>query len=337
MSEFRLDRLSSEYILIAPERLHRPDLHTTSTQPQEQKLCPFCEGHEHLTPPEVFALRTNSANSTGWSTRVVPNLYKAVSVEETSKSERAGMSASISGVGAHEVLIESVAHERGIESLGCSHVALWLESIIARIEDLKKDRRLISLSVFKNHGFGAGSTQGHPHTQLIALPLMPKKELAFLAKNMSYYRKNGRGLLQDILEQELKEKTRIIGETGDFVAFCPYASAFPFEVILAPTCNISSLEQCNKADLSNLSELICSSFAQLRARLGAFDFNLYFTLAPMNTNFENEPYMQHLEQNYRFMLRIVPRIFRTAGFELATNVIINPIAPEECARILRNE
>lgn len=80
MSEFRLDRLSSEYVLIAPERLHRPDLHIASAQPQEQKLCPFCEGHEHLTPPEVFALRTNSANSTGWSTRVVPNLYKAVSV-----------------------------------------------------------------------------------------------------------------------------------------------------------------------------------------------------------------------------------------------------------------
>lgn len=334
MSEIRLDRISNQYVLIAPERLHRPDLYTRRKTERTVRRCPFCEGNEALTPKEVFAMRENEANSTGWKTRVVPNLYKAVQVELESQSKREGMFEVTSGVGAHEILIDSPLHEVGIEGLDTDSISNWLRSIIIRLEDLKKDSRLVHASVFKNVGINAGATQEHPHTQILVLPVVPQNEQAFLEKNLKYYRRHGRGEIEDIVDNEISEKKRVIADIGNFVAFCPYASSFPFEVMVVPKKNISSLEQCSRLDVDNLSALLKKVFKKLERQLGSFDYNLYFRLAPLNSNFENDFYLPYIHNNYRFSLHITPRIYRIGGFEIATGMAINPIPPEECATLL---
>ncbi|MBU0720462.1 galactose-1-phosphate uridylyltransferase [bacterium] len=337
MSEIRRDRIHNQYVLIAPERLHRPDLAVEKKLNIPKAKCPFCEGNESLTPPEVYAIRDNNANSSGWKTRIVPNLYKAVQVELENKSRRDGMFESIPGVGAHEVLIDSTCHECGIEALDVHAIENWLRSIIIRIKDLKKDKRLIHLSVFKNSGQTAGATQEHPHTQILALPVMPPNELIFIDRNMRYYRRHGRGIIEDIVQNEMNNKKRVIEEIGNFVAFCPYASSFPFEVMIAPKKNYSSLDECTRDDIIDLSLLFKKVFKKYSKQLGNFDYNLFFGLAPLNPNFDNETFMPYLNKNYRFTVRITPRIYRIGGFEISTAMAINPVSPEECATLLNSK
>lgn len=336
MSDIRLDRIHNKYVLIAPERLRRPELNLDDKNIEKTSArCPFCDGNESLTPPEIMAVRDNEANSSGWITRVVPNLYKAVQIEQQSTSRREGMFESVAGVGAHEVLIDTPNHECGIECLEPLSIEHWLRSILRRAEDLKNDKRLIYLSVFKNKGKRAGATQEHPHTQILALPVMPRGELVFLERNMAYYTRHGRGIVQDILDSELHEKERIIQSMGNFVAFCPYASGYPFEVMIAPKTDLSSLTQCSRDDISDLALLFKELCKRMKKQLGEFDYNLYFSLAPLNENFENEIYFSHLQKNYRFFIRIIPRIYTLGGFEVGSGMMINPVAPEECANLLR--
>jgi UDPglucose--hexose-1-phosphate uridylyltransferase len=272
-----------------------------------------------------------------WKTRVVPNLYKAVQVELEDISKRDGMFESISGVGAHEILIDSPFHDCDLYSLGVEGIENWLRTMIIRIEDLQKDKRLVHLSMFKNSGFNAGATQQHPHTQILALPIMPKNELDFLKRNIKYYRRHGRGKLEDIIHNEIVTKKRVIQRVGDFIAFCPYASAFPFEVMITTVKNISTLQKCSRKNITDLAKIINDIFKSLHRELGDFDYNLYFRMSPLNENFENEEYMSSLDKNYRFSITIAPRIYRLGGFEMSTGMAINSVAPQECARLLRGK
>ena len=337
MSEIRLDRVHNQYVLIAPERLHRPSISAKRKASDRKVICPLCEGNEHLTPDEIFALRDNGANNTGWKTRVVPNIYKAVQIELADISKREGMFESIPGVGAHEIVIDGASHDSTFKNNTAQDIEDWLRTIIIRMNDLKNDKRLVFLSIFKNHGKNAGASQEHPHTQLIALPIMTQNEIVYLERNLRYYRRHGRGILEDVLQNEISAKVRIIHEVGNFVAFCPYASNFPFEVMIVPMINISSLNKCSRKDTTNLSIIIKKVFKSLHKQLGRFDYNLYFKNAPLNKNFENETYMDYLDENYRFSIRITPRIYRIGGFEVATSMFINSVPPEDCAKLLKGE
>lgn len=337
MSEIRLDKINNQYVIIAPERLHRPNLEGYTKRKKTSENCPFCEGNEHLTPNEVYALRYNEPNRGMWKTRVVPNLYKAVQVELENESKRNGVFEYRSGVGAHEILIDSPCHDCDINDLSVTDIENWLRSMIIRIEDLKNDRRLVHLSIFKNYGENAGATQEHPHTQILALPIMPNKQLTFLYANMQYYNRHGRGKIEDILNNEIKAKERVLDIVGNFVSFCPYASAHSFEVMIAPTKNICSLNRCSRKDIIDLSNIIKMTFEKLYAQLGVFDYNLFFDLAPLNANFETEKYMPFIDRNYRFTIRITPRIYRLGGFEISTGMYINSVEPEYCARLLRGD
>ncbi|WP_415407875.1 UTP--glucose-1-phosphate uridylyltransferase [Sulfurovum sp. CS9] len=335
MSEIRRDRLHSQYVLIAPERMRRPDTLAVPLTKFTLKTCPFCEGNESMTPPEIHAIRENEANATNWKVRVVPNLYKAVQIELEDHSKLTGMFESVPGVGAHEIVIDTPSHNSRMADLDTIEIRDWLSTIATRIADLRQDERLIHTSIFKNQGEHAGATQQHPHTQIIALPITPTRELNLLERHLQYYRRHGRSKVEDILENERLAEVRIISERGDFTAYCPYASAYPFEVIIAPRRALTNLDELDRDDMLNLADLMKEIFTRLDIQLGNFDFNLAFRLAPLNINFENTPYFPHLKHFYRFTIRIMPRIYRLGGFELSTGMLINPVEPEEAAKLLR--
>lgn len=335
MSEIRRDRLHDHYVLIAPERMRRPDTLSVKHSSISKGSCPFCEGHEKMTPPEIYAVRENHANENGWSVRVIPNLYKAVQIELEDCSKMDGMFESRPGLGAHEIVIDTPCHDCRFADLDSLQIGQWLSAISMRIADLRQDKRLIHISVFKNHGENAGATQPHPHTQIIALPVEPHNTLRLMEKDFQYYRRHGRGRVEDILENERNEELRIIVQKGDFVAFCPFASSFPFEVIIAPKRALSTLDDLNRDDIVYLSKLLKDVFMRLDVQLGNFNYNLAFNMAPLNSNFENEAYFPHLKKYYRMTIRIIPRIYRLGGFELSTGMIINPVEPEEAAKLLR--
>jgi UDPglucose--hexose-1-phosphate uridylyltransferase len=288
-----------------------------------------------MTPPEIYAFRTKQTDISSWSVRVVPNLYKAVQIELGDESRVEGMFESRPGVGAHEILIDTPCHSCRMSQMDIDNIIEWLNAISNRVSDLRKDKRLIYLSVFKNQGESAGATQSHPHTQLIALPIMPHETLRLMERDLQYYRRHGRGKVEDLLENELLEGTRIVARKGNFVAFCPYASSYPFEVIIVPRKALMTLDQLNRDEIFQLATLTKEVMQRLDIELGDYDFNMAFNMAPLNSNFENEPYFPYLKKYYRMTIRIMPRIYRLGGFELSTGLLINPVTPEEAAQLLR--
>ncbi len=329
MSEIRYDLLHNEYIIIAPERLHRP-IPTNQTKLHiSSSVCPFCPGHEHYAPNEIFSIKVDGT----WRTRVVPNLYKAVQIETPYESRRDGINERWGGYGAHEIIIDTPKHNADFDTLEHQEIVWWIETIIARISDLKQDRKLISLNIFKNRGLTAGATQSHPHTQIIGLPLMTKRQLATFEHALAYYYDHGRSLHEDIFTFE-SDKERSLKVTHNFLSYLPFASAFPFETIILSK-NHSCISAIGQEEKKELSIHIRNAFYALKKELGDFDYNLLLYITPINENFENYTFFDQKEQIFRFFFRITPRIYKIAGYELLSGSMINPVQPELACKLLR--
>ncbi len=336
MSQIRYDLFHDRYVIIAPNRALRAGF-LEPHQLAEPKKCPFCEGNEKLTPPEIFALRDGSAaNQPGWRTRVVPNLYKAVEIEASLTQEREGSFEWQEGFGAHEVIVDMPRHEIYMDRWSEAEFADWLTTVQERVTDLHRDFRLVWLSVFKNHGLHAGATQPHPHTQILGLPMIPKRELPILAHQVTYFREHGRAIAEVLREEELKNGARVILENAHFVAIAPFASAMPFEVWVTPKAPIATIIMMNSAETEALAKLLKKLFANMVAVLGRFDFNLCFEIAPLQKDGTSAPMFEDFAQACRFGIRIEPRITGIGGFELSSGMHINPVAPETAARKIRS-
>ncbi len=328
MSEIRYDPLFDTYTIIAPERLHRPMPHRPAELASDTP-CPFCPGNEHLTPHEIFALRDGKR----WRTRVVPNLYKALQIEAPRESRREGLYERWSGYGAHEIVIDTPQHDATLSTMQIEQIVAWLATLQERIRDLSKDPNLASIAIFKNSGLLAGATQPHPHTQIIASMLLPKHLLRLGEHLWHYYEEHGRALMDDIIASE-KQNDRFLYETHSFCAFAPFASAFAFESIVAAK-ECRTLAACSQAQLQELASHLQKLMYALTQELGEFSYNLLLYEPPLRKNFQNEHYYEDLPRFYRFFVRITPRIYTLAGFELLSHEIINPVAPELAASLLR--
>ncbi len=331
MSELRYDLIHDEYILIAPERLHRPIASKEEPTPP-QTICPFCPGNENLSPKEIYAIYEDSH----WQTRVVPNRYKALQIETPFYSKRDGINEVWGGFGAHEIIIDTPKHQAKLHNMSQEEIILWLKTIQKRTIDLEKDKRLIQIECFKNYGLSAGASQAHPHTQILALPLITKARQRVLLHTHRYYQEHGRSLFEDIIEFERNSKDRFLKEDKSFFTYSPYASAFPFETIIISK-RASSFKDLDNSDLEELAITILSLFKALNKELGDFAYNLLFMLPPLNRNFENSSFFDDLDRSFRFHIRITPRLYKLAGFELMSGSAINPVSPELVSQLLRKK
>ena len=176
MPELRRDPVTGRWVIIATERRKRPnDFRVDRMASTGTELCPFCPGHEDLTPPEILADRPGGTprNAPGWNLRVVPNKFPALKVEGGLDREGDGMFDRMNGIGAHEVIIETADHGTQLATMPVGDIERILFAYRDRIVDLKKDFRFRYILVFKNHGAAAGATLEHSHSQLIALPIVP--------------------------------------------------------------------------------------------------------------------------------------------------------------------
>jgi UDPglucose--hexose-1-phosphate uridylyltransferase len=337
MSEIRYDRLHDCHVIIAPERLHRPECYMQKKRPLHHvQKCPFCEGNEALTPPEIFAIRKagSFANERGWKTRVVPNLYKAVQIE-TPNQDHYGLFEYHEGFGAHEVIIDTPEHRTSMTQWSEEEAVNWLKTLGARVADLRKDTRIAHISLFKNEGAEAGATQPHVHTQLIGLPVVPKVQRERFARAARHFQTHKKALMSTIIEHEESIGERIVGSAGDFTAFCPYASAYPFEVIIAAKTLREQIDTLDAQQIATLAPLLLKVMTGLEHQLGCSVFNLEIATPPLRDDDEHD-LLNQAPDICRFMIRIMPRIYRLGGFEVATQMIINPVRPEQAAKLLRD-
>jgi UDPglucose--hexose-1-phosphate uridylyltransferase len=331
--ELRRDPVVGRWVIISTERSRRPsDFPPTPSVPQGAGPCVFCPGQESRTPEEILAVRPpgSAPNGPGWDLRVVPNKFPALRIEGELEPTGDGVYDRMNGIGAHEVIIETPNHGASLAALPVAKVVTVLEAWRQRMVDLQKDPRFEYVSVFKNHGEAAGASLEHPHSQLIATPMVPMMVEQELEGSLRHFRMKKRCIWCDIIHQEMQGKARglgrlILGE-GGFVALCPYAPRFPFETWILPEGHRSSYEDAEGMDSEALARLLGEVLRRMNSVLGDPAWNLSLHSSPLKT-----PTLDH----FHWHIEISPKLTKVAGFEWGTGFFINPTPPEEAARYLR--
>jgi UDPglucose--hexose-1-phosphate uridylyltransferase len=331
MPELRKDPVTREWVIIATERGRRPcDFQHQGTSPgrNQQPGCPFCPGNEHMTPPEVLAFRSPDSppNGQGWWVRVVPNKYPALAVEGNLGKTGRGMYDTMNGVGAHEVIIETPDHASSLGATPLKQVEDVLWAYRARYLDLKQDPRLKYILFFRNHGEVAGASLSHPHSQLIATPMVPHDVADEIEGFELYEQYHDRCVYCDVLRQELSDGERVVAENPHFLAFEPYASKYPFETWILPKRHFGSFAGVTTDEQQGLAEMLKEVLLRVRGCLDDPPYNYSLHTAPCDARDENR---------WHWHLEIMPRLTVAAGFEMGTGIYINVTPPEQAAAHLR--
>src|ERR1700750_1465025 len=226
-------------------------------------FCPFCPGNESKTPPEIQAYRPNpnggpgpQRDTPGWTVRVVPNKFPALGIEGNLNRQADGMFDRMNGIGAHEVIIETPDHNASLEQLPEKRIEDVLWAFRDRIVDLRKDRRFKYILIFKNHGEAAGASLEHTHSQLIALPILPKHVVEELEGAKQYYIYKERCVFCDIVRQEMDNDLRVVAENDETLTIAPYAPRFPFETWILSKRHESGFENSSSRVYENLAKAI---------------------------------------------------------------------------------
>lgn len=330
MSELRKDPILGRWVIIASERAARPvDFQQKVPAPVKSNVsCPFCEGNEATTPPEIYALRKPFSNANGrdWLVRVVPNKFPVLAIEGKIDKRGKGLYDQMRGIGAHEVIIETPQHISSFTPLPEEHIQNIFNTYQTRMLDLKKDTRFAFGLIFKNVGDRAGASLEHTHSQLVVTPIVPIRISQEIegAKNFHNYR--GRCIFCDIIHQEIEDDERIIINDEHFVALCPFASRFPFETVILPKQHFTHFEMIPSHLIPSLVRIVKQVFLKLEKALNNPAYNMLIHTTPFTME-ETEYYHWHIE--------IIPRITRVAGFEWGTGFYINSVPPENAAKYLK--
>ena len=330
MSELRQDPTTREWVILAPERAKRPQQALkkipAAVLPDWEESCPFCPGNEEQTPDEVFSVPASSGDS-DWDVRVVPNRFAALTPEGSNTQREDGhLARKMDGFGVHEVIIESPSHNTTIALMTYQHVEKVLTAYQQRYNTLKKDQQLKFITIFKNHGRESGTSLAHPHSQLVATPIMTPYYHRRFDVAVDYYADTGRCVYCDVLAQEMDRRERIVAETGQFIAVHPYASRASYETWIIPKGHCSSFGLCPEEHRAELAMLLKDSLLCLYRGLNNPAFNLMVDTSI--TEDEENPY-------YHWHIRIVPRLSMIAGFEMGSGIYINTALPEDTAEFVR--
>ncbi len=332
-SEYRFDPLQQRWVIIASERGKRPSDFQPQIDPTQGKFNPFAPGNEDKTPPEILSVP--SENGDPWKIRVVPNKFPALRVEGQPNREPDGIYDSIEGVGAHEVIIETPDETSTIADRSIDDITDLLKVYRTRIQDLSRDSRLRYILVFKNHGSFAGASLKHPHSQIMATTVTPRIIQTELNASHDHYLRKERCLICDIIQQEIHDRERLITIDDRFIAFCPYASRFPFEVFIAPRHHSHDYTQSDDTELRALAGIMKDVFSRLKVSLNDPPYNFVLHTAPnlegIPKGKENWP---NLPLDFHWHLELLPRLTNVAGFEWGTGIYINPTPPEAAAKYL---
>lgn len=333
MSLLRQDVTTNDWVIFAPERARRPHEWKQAAEKSAASLpsegrCPFCQGNEQMTGPEIYALRGGTVpNTPGWRVRVIPNKFPALRIEgETRRQEEGPVFRHMGGCGAHEVIVESPDHDLFLAHQPVEQVELLLRACQLRFNDLMRDLRFQTIVVFKNHGVQAGTSLRHPHFQLIATPVVPQLLRLKHRVAMEYFDQTGSCLYCVVLHEELLARDRVVAENDHYAAITPYASHVPFELWIVPKKHHSSFGLVDATLLFPLAELLKTVLRKLFCGLDNPAFNLILNTAPRGDE-DKQYFLWHIQ--------ILPRLTTQAGFEMGSGMSINTTLPEDAAEYLR--
>jgi UDPglucose--hexose-1-phosphate uridylyltransferase len=228
------------------------------------------------------------------------------------------------GLGAHEVVIETPAHEPSLQDLNIEAVTRVLTAWRSRIADLKRDQRFACALAFKNHGRLASARLDHAHSQIVAYPFVPPLLDAEVQLAKAHYARTGRGLLADIVALETRSGSRLIID-APAVAIAPYASRVPFHVIITPRAAEPRFEEASDESLASVAGVLKDVLPRIDRALEQPAYNLMLHTTPFRESADG----------FQWWLEILPRINRIGGQEWGSGIARNPVFPEDAAVALR--
>jgi UDPglucose--hexose-1-phosphate uridylyltransferase len=328
MAELRQNLATKEWVLIASERARRPQEFAESTRrlthtlPQHDAACPFCPGNEHMVRPDVW----HYPDKGPWQVRIFPNMFPALNRDGARVQCLEGIHRKLSGVGFHEVLVETALHNQTPAQQPVDQIHRTLRAFQERGRELMADSRLEQIIYFKNHGPQAGSSLAHSHGQLVALPMVPHTVRRRIEEVRRTFDDEGRCPYCQMLTIELDEGDRLVALNGSFVAFVPYAAMSPFHLWIVPRRHGPTFLDQTSLELLHLAQIMRETLGKLYYGLNDPDYNYVIHSAPVRDS--SSAYLH-------WYVSIIPRVTKSAGFELGTGMYINPALPEESAAFLR--
>ena len=362
MPEIRIDPLSGHRTIVAGERARRPGgepqcwPQERSPAPIDPERDPFAAGHEDRTPPEVCAVRPygGEPNTSGWTVRVVPNLYPALEPVQGDDAEstrpdagtahgpatagaRSGTEADTGAEwsestrhqsdselfiarpahGAHEVIVNGPQPVCSLAELPAEQVAAAIEVWRARMR-AHQDAAYVQLIV--NERREAGASLAHTHAQLYAFDFVPA-EVARERERAGAYatRTMGHCLLEDVIAEEVRRGERVVAIDEEAVLIAPFASRLPYQLMLAPRRPHARFETDTVG-----AGLLYEGLHRLARLLGSSPpLNMWVRTAPRGV------------EQFCWRIDIAPRLTHLAGLELSTGLNLNIVAPEHAAGRLR--
>ncbi|MBI5135950.1 MAG: galactose-1-phosphate uridylyltransferase [Nitrospirae bacterium] len=324
MPELRQDPVTSRWVIIASERGRRPTDFEPAQEPERGGFCPFCPGNESTTPREIYAVRPG--DGANWELRVIPNKFPVLQVEGNLDRAGDGIYDKMNGLGAHEVIIESREHNAQMADMPLEQIARVIGAYHERYIDLKRDFRFRYALIFKNQGEAAGASLYHSHSQLIALPVVPKRVQEELTGAKRHFDYKERCIFCDMLRQDLKDGARVVLENEDFVVLSPYAARFPFETWILPKAHQACFETISASQIHSFARILKNLLQRLKRVLNDPPFNYMIHTMPLQEG-PNDYYHWHVE--------VIPKLTKVAGFEWGSGFYINPTPPEEATVFLR--
>jgi UDPglucose--hexose-1-phosphate uridylyltransferase len=318
--EIRIDQLTGLPAILAPGRADRP--HRFGRAAADEKGaegCPFCEGSEGKTPPEIYAVRPagGEPDTPGWTSRVVPNLYPALADSSGDGSGANELFTSRPALGAHEVIVNAPEHVTAIAELSEER---FLGAIATWRERMRAHREAAYVQLVVNEGAGAGASLPHTHAQLYALPFVPAALARERERAGAYGERNaGSDLLGDVLVEEVRRRERLVAIDEEAALICPWASRTPYELRVIPRRPAPRFEDDDAG-----AAMVRAALRLLAERFdGPPELNLWVATAPRGSD------------NFHWHVDIAPRLSVKAGFELGSGVDINVYPPERAASELR--
>jgi UDPglucose--hexose-1-phosphate uridylyltransferase len=327
MSELRQNLITHDWVIMSTERAARPDQFASAKEqsaplPAYDPTCPFCPGNEHLSNLDTERIREEST----WKIRAVPNKYPALSSVGERIRKVEGINRSMSGVGIQEVIIEHPRHDVTIATLSVPDVASIITMYRMRYAAIRKDPRVEAVVIFKNSGERAGTSIVHPHSQIVATPIVPSQIRARIEEAIRFLDDTGECLFCRTVQEEMASGDRVIVESKHFVAFHPYAALSPFHTWIFPRRHMPSFDDISAPEITDLAFTLRTFLGKLYFGLGNPSFNLSIRSIP--TYDKNTEY-------FHWYIAIIPRVTQTAGFEMGSGMFINTMLPEASAEFLR--
>jgi UDPglucose--hexose-1-phosphate uridylyltransferase len=338
-SQLRKDHISGRWVIIAAERSKRPDEFRPARPDRKEApapgFCPFCRGNEAKTPEEIFAVRDDGSapDTSGWRVRVVANKFPALTRGEMPRKKSQGIFEFMDGVGVHEVIIESPDHARELDDLPIEHVRDILWTWQQRLKNIETEAQYQYIQLFKNKGREAGASLSHPHTQILATPIIPKgvKEEIYAAER--FFKRTKECIFCRTVREDRAAEERVVLVNAHFAVLAPFASRFPFEMRVHPLRHAPSFSSVREEELTSLAASLKTVLSKLKAVVSDPPYNIVLHQAPQHDQARKA--WPQIERIFHWYLEILPVLTHVAGFEWGTGFYINPVPPESAVKFLR--